>query len=49
MSLDVYSHVMPLEEAPLHSLSALMVWSRCGLDDDLVAEKKTDDSTNPHG
>lgn len=30
MSLDVYSHVMPVDEAPQASLSALLVWSRCG-------------------
>lgn len=34
MSLDVYSHVMPLDEATSESLSALLVWSRCGLEDE---------------
>jgi integrase len=33
MSLDVYSHVMPLDELPQESLEALLVWSPCGLDE----------------
>lgn len=32
MSLDVYSHVMPVDEAPIEALDALLVWSRCGLE-----------------
>ena len=32
MSLDVYSHVMPLDELPKESLEALLVWSPCGSD-----------------
>jgi integrase len=30
MSLDVYSHVMPVDEAEIEALDALLVWSRCG-------------------
>jgi hypothetical protein len=31
------SHVMPLEEAEIELLNALLVWSRCGLDGEGVA------------
>jgi integrase len=32
MSLDVYTHVMPPDEADPDAVRALLVWSRCGLD-----------------
>lgn len=40
MSLDVYTHVMPPDEAAPEAIRALLVWSRCGLEAEKAAEAR---------
>jgi hypothetical protein len=37
-SLNLYSHVMPLDEVERETLSAALVWSRCGLNEPKAPE-----------